>query len=146
MGSNQLSKSSTAISAAGCKESGFVVLFVMAWSPVRRFNAGCAISPDAEIRPHRLPVDLQAGFCYPSLRNIVLAMGEEPAQARTPDGGAREEPASRESMQRLERQVLFSLHQRVKIFAADEMCLRHMLAQDPTFRRLNSEGLVPIWQ
>jgi hypothetical protein len=29
-----------AISAAGCKESGFVVLLVMAWSPVRRFNAG----------------------------------------------------------------------------------------------------------
>jgi sulfite exporter TauE/SafE len=24
----------------GCKESGFVVLFIMAWSPVRRFNAG----------------------------------------------------------------------------------------------------------
>jgi hypothetical protein len=38
--SNQLSKRSTAFSAAGCKESGFVVLFVMAWSPVRRFNAG----------------------------------------------------------------------------------------------------------
>jgi hypothetical protein len=31
---------STAISAAGCKESGFVLLFVMAWSPVRRFTAG----------------------------------------------------------------------------------------------------------
>jgi hypothetical protein len=26
--------------AAGCKESGFVVVLVMAWSPVRRFNAG----------------------------------------------------------------------------------------------------------
>ena len=34
-----------------------------------------AISPDAEIRPHRRPVDLQAGFCHLSLRNIVLAMG-----------------------------------------------------------------------
>ena len=40
IGSNQLSKRSTAISAAGCKESGFVVVLVMAWSPVRRFNAG----------------------------------------------------------------------------------------------------------
>src|SRR5258705_10174638 len=39
-GSNQLSKRSPAISAAGCKESGFVVVLVMAWSPVRRFNAG----------------------------------------------------------------------------------------------------------
>jgi hypothetical protein len=35
-----LSKTSTAISVAGCKESGMVVCFVMAWSPVRRFNAG----------------------------------------------------------------------------------------------------------
>ena len=40
IGSNQLSKRSTAISAAGCKKSGFVVMLVMAWSPVRRFNAG----------------------------------------------------------------------------------------------------------
>jgi hypothetical protein len=40
IGSNQLSKRSTAISAAGCKESGFVVMLVMAWSPVQRFNAG----------------------------------------------------------------------------------------------------------
>jgi hypothetical protein len=39
-GSNQLSKSREALSAAGCEESGFVVVFVMAWSPVRRFNAG----------------------------------------------------------------------------------------------------------
>jgi len=37
---NQLSKRSTAIAAAGCQESGFVVALVMAWSPVRRFNAG----------------------------------------------------------------------------------------------------------
>jgi hypothetical protein len=35
IGSNQLSKRSTAIS-----ESGFVVVLVMAWSPVQRFNAG----------------------------------------------------------------------------------------------------------
>jgi hypothetical protein len=35
-----LSKRSTAISAADCEESGFVVVLVMAWSPVRRFNAG----------------------------------------------------------------------------------------------------------
>src|SRR5271169_5941104 len=40
IGSNQLSKRSTAISAAGCQESGFVVSLIMAWSPVRRFNAG----------------------------------------------------------------------------------------------------------
>jgi hypothetical protein len=40
IGSNQLSKRSTAISAAGCEESGFVVVLVMAWSPVQRFNAG----------------------------------------------------------------------------------------------------------
>ena len=40
IGSNQLSKRSTAISTAGCEESGFVVVLVMAWSPVRRFNAG----------------------------------------------------------------------------------------------------------
>ena len=40
IGSNQLSKRSTAITAAGCAESGFVVVLVMAWSPVRRFNAG----------------------------------------------------------------------------------------------------------
>jgi hypothetical protein len=40
IGSNQLSKRSTAFSDAGCKESGFVVVLVMAWSPVRRFNAG----------------------------------------------------------------------------------------------------------
>jgi hypothetical protein len=35
-----LSKSREAVSAAGCEQSGFVVVFVMAWSPVRRFNAG----------------------------------------------------------------------------------------------------------
>jgi hypothetical protein len=41
IGSNQLSKQSTAITVAGyCMESGFVVSLVMAWSPVRRFNAG----------------------------------------------------------------------------------------------------------
>jgi hypothetical protein len=28
------------ISAADCEESGFVVVLVMAWSPVRCFNAG----------------------------------------------------------------------------------------------------------
>src|SRR5258708_9749030 len=39
-GSNQLSKRSPATSAAGCIESSFVVVLVMAWSPVRRFNAG----------------------------------------------------------------------------------------------------------
>ena len=33
-------KRSTAASAAGCEESGFVVMLVMAWSPVRRANAG----------------------------------------------------------------------------------------------------------
>jgi 3-oxoacyl-(acyl-carrier-protein) synthase len=38
--SNQLSKRSTAILAAGCKESGFVVGLIMAWSPVRRANVG----------------------------------------------------------------------------------------------------------
>ena len=32
--SNQLSKKSTAISDAGCEESGFVVVIVMAWSPI----------------------------------------------------------------------------------------------------------------
>ena len=40
IGSNQLSKRSTAISVEGCEESGFVVVLVMAWSPGRRFNAG----------------------------------------------------------------------------------------------------------
>src|SRR6266705_3023301 len=40
IGSNQSSKRSTAFSAAGCAESGFVVMLVMAWSPVRRSNAG----------------------------------------------------------------------------------------------------------
>jgi len=40
IGSNQLSKTRTAAPAAGCEESSFVVLFVMEWSPVRRFNAG----------------------------------------------------------------------------------------------------------
>jgi hypothetical protein len=40
IGSNQLSKRCTAVSLKGCDESGFVVTFVMAWSPVRRFNAG----------------------------------------------------------------------------------------------------------
>ena len=40
IGSNQLSKRSTVASAAGCEESGFVVMLVMAWSPVRRTNAG----------------------------------------------------------------------------------------------------------
>jgi hypothetical protein len=34
-----LSKRWIAVSAAGC-DSSFVVMFVMAWSPVRRFNAG----------------------------------------------------------------------------------------------------------
>jgi hypothetical protein len=37
---NQLSKRLSALAAAGCEESGFVVTLVMAWSPVRRFNAG----------------------------------------------------------------------------------------------------------
>src|SRR5579864_7952339 len=40
IGSNQLSKSWTAVSFWGCEGSGFVVTLVMAWSPVRRFNAG----------------------------------------------------------------------------------------------------------
>jgi len=40
IGSNQLSKSPAAISVAGCGESDFVVVLIMAWSPVRRFNAG----------------------------------------------------------------------------------------------------------
>src|SRR5260370_42213833 len=40
IGSNQLSKRSTASSVAGCKESGVVIDLFMAWSPVRRFNAG----------------------------------------------------------------------------------------------------------
>ena len=39
VGSNQLSKTSTAASLGGCEESGFMIVFVMAWSPVRRFNA-----------------------------------------------------------------------------------------------------------
>src|SRR6266542_947771 len=41
IGSNQWSKRWTAVSAAGCEDSSFVVMLVMAWSPVRRFNAGC---------------------------------------------------------------------------------------------------------
>jgi hypothetical protein len=40
IGSNQLSKKWVAASSAGCTESGFVVWLFMAWSPVRRFNAG----------------------------------------------------------------------------------------------------------
>src|SRR3974377_1828950 len=86
-----------------------------------------AISPDAEISPYWRPIDLQAGFRHPSLRDIILAMDEESAQARPPDGGAREEPPSCESMQRLEREVLLSLRQCVDVFAPDEMSLRHML-------------------
>ena len=50
------------------------------------------ISPDAKMSPDWGPIDLQAGFRHPSLRDIVLATDEEPAQARPPDGGAREEP------------------------------------------------------
>src|SRR3974390_235115 len=49
-------------------------------------------------------------------------------------------------MQRLKREIILSLRQRVKIFAADKMRLRYMLAQDSTFRRQNSEVLVPIGQ
>jgi hypothetical protein len=37
IGPNQLSKRPTVISAA--QESGFVVSLIMAWSPIRRFNA-----------------------------------------------------------------------------------------------------------
>src|SRR3974377_1114733 len=51
-----------------------------------------AISPDAEISPYRRPIDLQAGVRHPSLRAIIPAMDEESAQARPPDGGAREDP------------------------------------------------------
>src|SRR5436189_897771 len=40
IGSNQLSKRSTAVSVWGCERSGCVLMIVMAWSPVRRFNAG----------------------------------------------------------------------------------------------------------
>jgi hypothetical protein len=35
-----LSKSREVVSTPGCEESDFVVMLVMAWSPVRRFNAG----------------------------------------------------------------------------------------------------------
>src|SRR3974377_2456860 len=76
-----------------------------------------AISPDTEISPNWRPIDLQAGFRHPSLRDIVLAMNEEPAQARPPDGGAREEPPSCESMQWLEREILLSFRQRIDVFA-----------------------------
>jgi hypothetical protein len=34
------SKSWGAVSASHCEESGFVIVLVMAWSPVRRSNAG----------------------------------------------------------------------------------------------------------
>jgi hypothetical protein len=40
IGSNQLSKRWTAVSAAGCEDASFVVMFGMSWSPVRRFNTG----------------------------------------------------------------------------------------------------------
>src|SRR3954454_18736258 len=40
MGSNQSSNKYPAVSAAGCEESDFLVMFSMAWSPVRRTNAG----------------------------------------------------------------------------------------------------------
>ena len=74
------------------------------------------------------PIDPQAGFCHPPLRHIALAMVDKPAEACTPDSGTGEKPASGESMQRLEREVLLSLGQRVEVFVADEMCLRHMRA------------------
>src|SRR5580704_15184621 len=94
----------------------------------------------------RFFTDLQAGFCHPPLSHIVLAMVDKPAQACTPDGGTGEEPTSGESMQRLECEVLLSLRQRVEVFVTDEMGLRHMRAQDSTFRGLDSEVLVPIRQ
>ena len=40
IGSNQSSKRYTAVSATGCEESDFVVMLFMAWSPIRRSNAG----------------------------------------------------------------------------------------------------------
>ena len=40
IGSNQLSNRCTAVSASCCGESDFVLTFIMAWSPVRRSNAG----------------------------------------------------------------------------------------------------------
>ena len=72
-----------------------------------------AISPDAEIRPYRCPVDLQAGFCHPPLRHIVLATVEKSAQADTSDGSTGEKSASGETMQRLECEVALSFCQRV---------------------------------
>jgi hypothetical protein len=40
IGSNQLSKRYTAVSPAGCENSGFVIGLFMAWSPARRSNVG----------------------------------------------------------------------------------------------------------
>jgi hypothetical protein len=92
IGSNQLSKRSTAISAAVCKESGFMVWFVMAWSPVRRFNAGWfEVDHPRRLRQpqflptprrHRTPgttaIEKRIEFsceCNPSPMNSVMAHG-----------------------------------------------------------------------
>jgi hypothetical protein len=40
IGSNQSSKRYIAVSATGCEESDFVLMLFMAWSPIRRSNAG----------------------------------------------------------------------------------------------------------
>ena len=58
IGSNQLSKSSTVASAAGCAETGFVTLLPMAWSPARRPNAG-----DLRlITPETMPLSIPTNF------------------------------------------------------------------------------------
>jgi hypothetical protein len=70
-----------------------------------------AISPDAEIRPYRRAIDLQAGFCHPPLRHIFLAMVDKPTQAcmDSPGAGFSPVPLLGAHAQRLEREVLLSL-------------------------------------
>jgi hypothetical protein len=69
------------------------------------------------VRPDHHPPGYQSqGGVGAMLTYILLAMVEKPAQAWTPDGGTGEKPASDESMQRLECEVLLSVRQRVEVF------------------------------
>ena len=97
------------------------------------------IGPDAKVGPEARAVDLNGPLGDPSLRDIGLALPQEPTQPPVPDRGAVDEPAARKSMPGLEDEVGFAPRQHLRVVGAQDMRLRDVGAQDPPFVRLDPE-------